>query len=113
VPVSQGFRAFVLDQLSGVRALRTKPMFGCVGLYSGDVFFAVLADDVLYLRTDPASRPEFERIGGRPFVVPGERPMTMSYYSVPPALLEDAEELAVWARGAIAAKSGSTRRRSR
>ena len=41
--VSDGFRAFVLDQLSNVADVRPKSMFGGVGLYSGDVFFGIVA----------------------------------------------------------------------
>jgi hypothetical protein len=43
--VSEGFRAFVLDQLSAVRDFRAKSMFGGIGLYAGDTFFGMVASD--------------------------------------------------------------------
>jgi DNA transformation protein len=111
VPVSQGFRTFVLDQLSSIRALRTKPMFGCLGLYAGDVFFGIVADDVLYLKVGEDARADRERAGARAFRPYPDRPdVSNSYYSVPPAVLEDGEALSRWARGAIAAKARSRRR---
>lgn len=109
--VSAGFREFVLDQLSGIRALRTKPMFGCLGLYANDVFFGILADDVLYLKVAPNARADRERAGATPFRPYPDRPdVSNSYYSVPPAILEDAGQLRIWAQGAIDAKTGSRRR---
>lgn len=108
--MSKGFREFVLDQLSGIRGLRTKPMFGCVGLYANDVFFGILADDVLYLRVGKEARAERERAGARPFQPYPDKPqVSNSYYHVPPATLEDAAQLEAWARDAIAAKAGSRR----
>ena len=49
---SASFRDFVLDQLSEVPALSARAMFGGLGLYSGDVFFGLVAADVLYFKVD-------------------------------------------------------------
>ena len=101
--VSDGFRAFVLDQLSDVTDLRPKSMFGGVGLYSGDVFFGIVAADVLYLKVDDTNRRTFERAGAKPFKPYADRPTTtMSYFSVTVAIVEDAEVLVDWARRSIA-----------
>ena len=100
--VSHGFREFVLGQLAEVRELQAKPMFGGVGLYSGDVFFGILAGDVLYFKVDETTRGDFEQAGSQPFKPYAARPVTMQYYSVPTAVVEDAVDLAQWARRAIA-----------
>ena len=34
-------------------------MFGGVGIYDRDVFFALIADDTLYFKVDDSTRPEF------------------------------------------------------
>ena len=60
---SAAFRDFVLDQLSEVPALSARAMFGGLGLYSGEVFFGLVAADVLYLKVDAATRPSFEAAG--------------------------------------------------
>jgi DNA transformation protein len=113
--VSGGFRDFVLDQLSGVRALRAAAMFGGIGLYSGDVFFGIVAADVLYFKVGDATRADYERAGAKPFTPYGDRATTTSYYAVPIAVLEDAATLAKWAAGAIAAAAvpAATRRAAR
>ena len=62
--VSQGFRAFVLEQLARTTpGLRARSMFGGVGLYSGDLFFALMDDDVLYFKVDDTTRARFEKRG--------------------------------------------------
>jgi len=99
--VSPGFLEFVLDQLSHVRNLRAASMFGGVGLYSGDVFFGIVAADVLYLKVDDETR--YLASGAVPFQPFAGRPTSMNYYSVPPAIFEDPETLARWAARSIVA----------
>lgn len=99
--VSDGFRAFVLDQFEELGDVTPRPMFGGVGLYHDGVFFGILAGDVLYLKVDGTTRREYVREGMRPFKPYAHRPMTMGYYAVPPAVLESPLELARWARKAI------------
>jgi DNA transformation protein len=98
--VSDGFRAFVLDQLSGVRDLRDERMFGGIGLYCGDVFFGIIAADVLYFKVGDSNRADYDRAGAEPFQPYAGR-TSMSYYAVPPAVLENAATLAQWAARAI------------
>jgi DNA transformation protein and related proteins len=100
--VSDGFRDFVLDQLSDVPRLLARPMFGGIGLYSGDVFFGILAADQLYLKADYSTRGECARLGGEPFKPFVDRPMSMNYYGLPLAVVEDRDALARWAERAIA-----------
>ena len=50
--VNDGFRTFVLEQLARTTpGLRARNMFGGVGLYAGDLFFALMDDDVLYFQS--------------------------------------------------------------
>ena len=65
--VSASFVEFVLEQLEPVGAITPKRMFGGVGIYAGDLFFALLADDVLYLKADDSNRADFEAAGAGPF----------------------------------------------
>jgi DNA transformation protein and related proteins len=100
--VSPSFKTFVLEQLGrGVQGIRGRSMFGGVGIYAGEFFFALLADDTLYFKVDDSTRPEFEARGMGPFRPYGEAGEVMQYYRVPDDLLEDAEALAQWAEQAI------------
>jgi DNA transformation protein and related proteins len=98
--VTQGFRCFVVDQLSEVGEIVAKPMFGGVGLYCDGVFFGVIARDTLYLKVGDLNRGDFERAGMTVFT-PDPRRRGRKYQAVPVAVLESAAELAAWARKAI------------
>src|SRR5439155_26094490 len=100
--VSSGFREYVLDQLAAVPGIRDRSMFGGVGLYAGDVFFGILASDVLYFKTDDSNRQDYESAGSRPFKPYADRAMTMPYCAVPIAIVEDAATLVKWAKRAVA-----------
>jgi DNA transformation protein len=94
--------------------IRARPMFGGVGLYSGEVFFALIADDTVYFKVDDSTRPEFEARGMGPFRPFGDTGGTMQYYQLPEDLLEDPEALRVWAEKAVAiARMHKSQRSSR
>ena len=100
--VSPSFRDFVLDQLAGVHGLRARAMFGGVGLYADDTFFGILAADVLFFKVGDTNRREYETAGSSPFKPYADRAITMPYYNVPIAVLEDAAALGEWATRAVA-----------
>ena len=109
--VSETYRQFVEEQLGRVVPVRTRRMFGGVGIYSGDLFFALIDDDVLYLKADGENRPDFEAAGMQPFrPLEDERPM--QYFELPGGLLEDVERLEPWVKKALAAAARKKRPRS-
>lgn len=81
--VTPGFADFVVEQLDGCGPIVTKRMFGGLGIYSADIFFALIDDDVLYLKVDDSTRGDFERAGSRPFRPYGDDRVSMNYSSVP------------------------------
>jgi DNA transformation protein and related proteins len=101
--VTPEFRAFVLDQLGAVPQLRSRAMFGGVGLYSGERFFGIVAADELFFKVDDNNRGAYEAAGSEPFRPVADRPVSMSYFRVPIEVLEDPSELTEWARAAIRA----------
>jgi len=105
--VSSGFRAFVLDQLAALPGMRARSMFGGVGLYADDLFFGILASDVLYFKTDDSNRQDYERARSRPFEPYADRAMTMPCCAVPIEIVEDAAALVMWAKRAVAVATAS------
>ncbi|HEX9107386.1 MAG TPA: TfoX/Sxy family protein [Longimicrobiales bacterium] len=95
------FVELVLDQLRGVQGVTWRKMFGGYGLYSGGLFFAVIWDDRMYLKTAAADEADFRARGMGPFTYEGGA--LKSLWEVPADVLEDADELTVWAGRAIAA----------
>ena len=99
--VSQEYQDYVTEQLATVGYIVCKRMFGGVGLYADGIFFALLADDVLYLKVDDTNRQDFEQAGMDAFRPYPDKTRSMQYFEVPVDVLEDAEELYNWARKSI------------
>jgi DNA transformation protein len=98
------FAEYAVELLGTVGRVAARRMFGGYGLYCDGVMFALIADDVLYLRADAASRSEFERTGSAPFVYDARgRRVTMAYWRAPDEAMESRELAAPWARAALAA----------
>jgi DNA transformation protein len=81
--------------------------------------FAILANDTFYLKADATSVRAFADDGMQPFSYQPEarEPIVMSYWKVPPRLLEEPQELVSWVRDthriACASKSRPPRRKRR
>jgi DNA transformation protein len=98
------FLDFVLEQMSQLRGLHSRSMFGGFGIYQGDLFFALIADDRLYLKTDAVNRADFVARGLGPFVYGANgKTASMQYYEVPPEVYEDLDSMRLWAEKGIAA----------
>jgi DNA transformation protein and related proteins len=111
--VSSSFLAYVVEQLAGLGGVRSKRMFGGVGLYCDELFFGLLDEDVLYLKVDDSNRDDFTAHGMQPFQPFREKPeYSMSYYQVPAETIEDAEDLVRWARKAVRVAAGTRARPS-
>ena len=110
VPKDHPFVDFVLDELSGIDGVSARSMFGGTGLYCESVFFAIIFNDILYLKVNSETRAAYERAGMKPFKPFAKQPMTMQYYEVPVAVLENPQDLTAWARRAITAAAGSKRK---
>jgi DNA transformation protein and related proteins len=84
--VTEGFKDLVRDLLADFGPVTIRNMFGGAGIYAGGVMFAILVDDVLYLKTDDTSARAFRDEGMEPFtyVTEGKGPVAMSYFAVPP-----------------------------
>jgi DNA transformation protein len=106
----QSFKAYILEQLEPLGQLRSRAMFGGVGLYHKDIFFGLLdSGDTLYFKTDPDSLPTYLEHSMTPFEVDLKtnnqgKTSQYSYYSVPIEIIEDQEELVIWARRAVQAQ---------
>lgn len=86
------FAAIVLDRLLPLGEVSTRTMFGCRGLYCGGTFFGIVHGERLYLKTDPATRPAYERRGMGPFR-PNARQTLATYHEVPADILACDDQL--------------------
>ena len=101
--VDNEFVLTVAELLAPLGHIRPNRMFGCFGLYCDGVFFAIITDDVLYLKGDAQTRATYDDIGMARFTVPSGRAMTLSYFEVPGEWIENPEPLIEIAHMALGA----------
>jgi DNA transformation protein and related proteins len=96
-------------------AVVVKRMFGGAGIYAEQTMFGLVHEGVIYLKVDQHNAAAFAREDLAPFTYTtknGKRGV-MSYRRMPDRLYDDPDELAVWAREALAAaRRGAARKGS-
>lgn len=98
------FVEFLHEQFAEFGEVSSKRMFGGHGIYHHGIMIGLVADDMLYLKVDAQSEPEFEAVGSKPFLFEKNGKMVkMSYFEAPPETLDDPEEMKIWAERAYAA----------
>jgi DNA transformation protein len=109
MPISQSYLDYIIDQLKSIGPVTAQRMFGGAGLYHKGTFFGLVAEDILYFKAGDSNRKDYLDAGMGPFKPFGS--YAMDYYEVPADVLEDADELAAWAKKAIEV-TGKARSRS-
>ncbi|MBS29438.1 MAG: hypothetical protein CL566_11060 [Alphaproteobacteria bacterium] len=78
-------------------------MCGGQGIFCDGVMFALIADDMLYMKVDAETKQDFLDAGGLPFTYERSgKPREMSYVSLPDDANEDVDALRPWAHKALA-----------
>ena len=96
---------FIRDLFQSFGAVTVRRMFGGAGLFADGLMFGLVSDGQIYLKVDATTLTWFERECCGPFEYStkhGKRTLT-SYWRLPDRLYDDADELAQWARQALAA----------
>ena len=99
----------IQELFSAFGAVAVRRMFGGAGIYAHGTMFGLVADGVIYLKTDDLNASAFEREDLPPFTYETKDGMrgVMSYRRMPERLYDDPDELATWARAALAAAQRS------
>ena len=112
------FLAHALELLEPLGRVHAKGMFGGHGLYCGGVFFGIVLDNTVYLKTDDRNRGELERAGSEIFSYSrkGKR-ATLNFYRAPADAMDAPHLMLPWAKSAVAAalrsRAGKTQRMAR
>ena len=99
--VSKDFLEYVLDQLSGWDEVNIKRMFGGAGLYSDGLAFALIANDVVYLKVDDTNRDKYIRQGSFPLKPFSSDATVKSFYNIPSDVFEDSDQFIEWAEESL------------
>ena len=115
--VGPGLAQQVMELFGGLGDLRCRPMFGALGVYADDLFFAVADDGVVYVKADDATEAEFRAAGSEPFTFTekDETVQTMRYWRLPDTAHDDPDEALRWGRlgleAALRARTGKQKAR--
>lgn len=95
----------LIDLFAPFGPVTIRRMFSGFGISVDGVNFALALRGGLYLRADDESIPRLEAEGSRPFQYDarGKTVTIKSYWQLPERLYDDPDELAEWARAALAA----------
>ncbi len=98
-------REFLIDLFADFGPVTIRRMFSGHGISADGTNFALSLRAGLYFRADEETIPRFEAEGSKPFQYQtSTRTITVnSYWQLPARLFDDSEELAQWARAALAA----------
>ncbi len=98
-------RDFLQDLFSVFGPVSLRRMFSGYGVSVDGTNFALVLQGSIYFRADEQTIPRFEEEGSRPFSYDtrGKVVTVGSYWQLPDRLYDDPEELAQWARAALAA----------
>ena len=98
-------RDFLIDLFADFGPVTIRKMFSGYGISADGTNFALSLRAGFYFRADEVTIPDYEAEGSRPFQY-STRAKTVtvnSYWQLPARLFDDSEELAEWARAALAA----------
>jgi DNA transformation protein len=104
----------IRELFSAFGSVSVRRLFGGAGIFADDAMFALISRGVIYLKADAETVAAFERENLPPFTYgtkDGKRGV-MSYRRMPDRLYDDPDELAVWARDALAAARRAGTRKS-
>ncbi|MAZ86136.1 MAG: competence protein TfoX [Cellvibrionaceae bacterium] len=93
---------FYQDLFAPFGHITTRKMFGVAGIYCDGLFFAIVADDELWLKVDDVSRAAFEEAGAEQYVFEMKKKSThIPYYRAPEDIFDDEDSLHHWTQLAL------------
>jgi DNA transformation protein len=100
-------RDFLIDLFADFGPVTIRRMFSGFGISADGINFALALRAGLYFRADEQTIPQFEAEGSTPFQyqqrTTAKTVTVNSYWQLPARLFDDSEELAAWAKAALAA----------
>ena len=98
MPIDNEFINYLHELFHLFGPIRARKMFGGYGIYHQGLMFALVDDEVLYLKTDAENIHFFTELELPAFEYQKQGKVTrMSYYQAPDNIFEDPDEAALWA----------------
>jgi DNA transformation protein len=112
---SDSFAEFLREQLAPLGRVTLRRMFGKTGVFCDGTMFAMVTDNMLYLRVDDHNRAAFKEAEASPplnYEKKGET-IDLSFWRAPERLFDEPDEFVTWARAALGAARRVAAKRER
>jgi DNA transformation protein len=98
--VSASFKEFLIEQMAGFGPVTIRAMFGGAGVMRDGLMFALIDEEVLYLKADDETKAAFvaEHLSQFTYVANCGKKMELPYWRIPERCLDDPDEMAQWCR---------------
>jgi len=108
------FVSYVVELMQSVGPVYSKGMFGGHGIFLEGLMFGLVADNVLYLKTDKQTEEDFISKQLEQFsYAKKDKIFKMNYYQAPEEAMEDADEMNRWASTAYAVAIRATKKKKK
>lgn len=97
MPEREEYKDRFTIELAKCGPIKTKPMFGGIGIYYKEHFFAVIDDDSLYFKVDDTNVGDFEK-HNMPFWIYSPS----GYCELPESILMNESKLQLWVDASVA-----------
>ena len=112
---SDSFAEFLREQLAPLGRVTMRRMFGKTGVFCDGLMFGMVTADTLYFRVDDDNQAIFKEAGSAPALnyEKNGRTIDLAFWRAPDRLLDEPEELVMWAQAALAAARRVAAKRGR
>jgi DNA transformation protein and related proteins len=112
---SDGFAEFLREQLAALGPITMRRMFGKTGVFCDGLMLGMVRDNTLYFRVDEDNRAAFKEAECVPPLDYEKKGgvIDLSFWRAPERLFDEPDELAAWARLALAAARRVAAKRER
>lgn len=100
--ITNDFLQFVLDQLSSWGNIHVNRMFGGAALYQDNLAFAMIVNDIVYLKVDDTNKDKYIEAGSTQLKPFKNNATVLSFYKIPGDVLENSDKFVEWAKESLA-----------
>jgi DNA transformation protein and related proteins len=102
--VKSSLAGYVTEQLEFLGRMSNRAIFGGTGIFFEERLLGIVIEDKLYLHTDKSNLGDYAALGMPQFKpYPNAFDLTTDHHQVPPAIVQDPEQLKAWGERALVA----------
>jgi DNA transformation protein len=113
--ISPEFTEYLHELFAPLGIIQIKRMFGGAGIYAEGIMFAILADEVVYLKADAENRALFEaeNLEAFSYEAKGKKRVSLGYFRAPDEAMDSPQLMLPWARSALGAALRGARKKKK